>query len=129
MALNYSPYYKELCKTMNPYLAVIEVAQDSRNISMSLGNRIPMGTALDYVARNESPNPKDYPDHRLDRVKNYTDYMLDTAVRSAIISSYEQSLAKNNLVYDYKYVEDEPRKARVRIVMNILWDSRPHKEK
>ena len=114
---------------MNPYLAVIEVAEDSRKISSSLGNRIPMGTAIDYAARDEVPNPKDYPNHRLDRAKNYTDYMLDTAVRSAIISSYEQSLAKNNLVYDYKYVEDEPRKARVRIVMNILWDSRPHKEK
>ena len=127
MALNYSPRYKELCEIMNPYLAVLQVAQEARIISHSLDNRIPSATALDYAARDQLPNPKDYPDHRLDRVKNYIIYILDIEVKSAIIASYEQSLRKNNLVYDYRNVEDEPRQARVRIIMNVLWDSRPHK--
>ena len=127
MALNYNPRYKELCETMNPYLAVVQVAQEARIISQSLDNRIPSATALDYAARDQLPNPKDYPDHRLDRVKNYIIYILDIEVKSAIIASYEQSLRKNNLVYDYKNVDDEPRQARVRIIMNVLWDSRPHK--
>ena len=95
---------------------------------MSLDNRIPSATALDYASINKLPNPKDYPDHRLDRVKNYISYIDDIEVTSAIISSYEQSLQKNNLVYDYKNVDDEPRQTRIRIIMNILWDNRPHKE-
>ena len=128
MALNYNPHYTELCKHMNPYLAILQIAQESRQICNDLGNRIPDATALDYAARNEVPDPKQYPDHRLDRVKNYVVYVEDIEVRSAVVCSYEQSLAKNNLVYDYNTIEDEPRKARVRILMNILWDSRPHKK-
>ena len=127
MALINNSHYKELCETMNPYLAVLEVAKESRDISMSLDNRIPMGTALDYAAQSKVPNPKDYPDHRLDRVKEYLTYVNDYEIKYAILSSYEQSLTKNYLIYDYIMVEDEPRKARIRIILNILWDSRPHK--
>lgn len=127
MALNYNPHYQELCKTMNPYLAVMQIADDTRNISKSLDNRILYSTALDYVANDRIPNPKDFPDHRLDRVREYLLYVLDLEIKSAVIASYEQSLKKNNLVYDYKNVDDEPRRARVRVIMNILWDSRPHK--
>jgi len=113
---------------MNPYLAVIQMAEEARSISGSLGNRVLYSTALDYAARNQNPDPKDFPDRRLDRVKEYLTYVEDAGIRSAVITSYEQSLYKNNLVYDYKYINDEPRKARVRIIMNILWDSRPHKD-
>ena len=128
MSLAYSPHYQELCQQMNPYLAVLQIAKESRIISMSLDNRIPSATALDYASINQLPNPKDYPDHRLDRVKNYISYIDDVEVTSSIISSYEQSLQKNNLVYDYTNVDDEPRQARIRIIINILWDNRPHKE-
>ena len=127
MSLTSNLHYQELCTTMNPYLAILEVAQEARSISHSLDNRIPSATALDYAARNQLPNPADYPDHRLDRAKNYVVYIEDIEVRSAIVASYELSLHKNNLLYDYKNIEDKPRQARVRIVMNILWDSRPHK--
>ena len=129
MSLAYSSHYQELCKHMNPYLAVLQIAEESRLICMSLDNRIPSATALDYAANGLLPDPKDYPDHRLDRVKNYICYIEDIEVKSAISSSYEQSLQKNNLVYDYKNVTDEPRQARIRIVMNILWDNRPHKDR
>ena len=127
MALNYNPYYQELCTQMNPYIAVMEMAEVSRRISGSLGNRVLYSTALDYAAKDQLPDPKDFPDHRLDRVKEYLTYVDDLEVRSAVIASYEQSLSANNLVYDYKCVNDDPRKARVRIIMNILWDRRPHK--
>ena len=89
MALNYNPYYQELCTQMNPYLAVMQMAETSRLISGSLGNRVSYSTALDYAARNQTPDPKDFPDHRLDRVKEYLTYVEDIDVRSAIISSYE----------------------------------------
>lgn len=127
MALNYNPHYQELCDQMNPYLAVMQLAEETRNISMSLDNRILYSTALDYVANNKKPNPKDFPDHRLDRVREYLIYVTDVEIKAAVILSYEKSLKKNNLVYDYKNIEDMPRQARVRVILNILWDSRPHK--
>ena len=96
---------------------------------MSLGNRITDSDALSFAARGELPDPKDYPDHRLDRVKEYLTYIDDIAIKSAILSSYEESLLKNNLVYRYNTIEDEPRQSKVRVIMNILWDSRPHKDR
>lgn len=129
MSLTDNTAYKQLEKSLGTYEAVNVMAQKTREISSSLDNRIPLATALSFAARGELPNPKDYPDHRLDRVKNYITYIDDVEIKSAILRSYEKSLAKNNLVYEYKHVEDEPRKARIRIIMNILWDNRPHKEK
>lgn len=113
---------------MNPYLAVVQVAKEARGISKSLDNRIPSATALDFAAKGQIPDPKDYPDHRLDRAKNYVVYIEDIEVRSAVVASYEASLARDNLVYDYMVVDDEPRQAKIRIIMNILWDKRPHKK-
>lgn len=127
MSLTSNSQYKELCQQMNPYLAIMQMAEDTRNICSSLDNRITVSRALDYAAQGKLPNPKDYPDHRLDRVKEYLTYVLDIQIKSAIIKSYEQSLHKNHLIYDYNNIEDDPRQARVRVIMNILWDSRPNK--
>lgn len=127
MSLTHSPVYQELTKSLGSYQATIQMAQIAREIVSSLDYRIPWATALDYAARGELPNPKDYPDHRLDRVKDYLASVDDIEVKSAVLSSYEQSLAKNHLIYDYISVEDVPRQARIRIILNILWDKRPHK--
>ena len=129
MSLPYNPYYNELCKTTNPYLAAMQLAKNARAICESLPNRITESVALDYAARNQLPNPKDFPDHRLDRVREYLLYVDDIEIKSAVVRSYEASLVKNNLVYEYQNVSDEPRQARVRVIMNILWDSRPHKDR
>ena len=128
MPLNYSPYYKELSNQTSPYLAALELAQSARTICKSLDNRITTSQALDYAARGELPDPKDFPDHRLDRVKEYLLYVDDIEIKSAVIRSYEESLKHNNLVYEYQNVSDDPRMARVRVIMNILWDNRPHKD-
>lgn len=128
MSLIINPAYNQLEESLGPYYAVLQMAQDAREITKSLDNRITISSALDYAARGVIPDPKDYPDHRLDRVKNYIDYINDIEVKSAVIKSYEASLAKNNLYYEYDMVSDAPRKARIRILMNILWDNRPHKK-
>lgn len=128
MALNYNPAYKELEKSLGPYAAVMQIAENTREITASLDNRISSAIALDYACRGETPDPKDFPDHRLDRVKDYISYINDIEIKSAIIASYEESLRKYNLVYIYNNVEDEPRRSRIRIILNILWDQRPHKK-
>ncbi len=127
MALVDNQYYNTLCQQMNPYLAIMQMAKTTRNICSSLDNRITVSVALDYAAQGNTPNPKDFPDHRLDRVKEYVAYIDDISLKSAIIRSYELSLQKNNLIYEYQNVSDEFQQARVRIIMNILWDRRPHK--
>ena len=129
MSLIYNPTFKELEQSLGTYAAINIMAKQTREIAMSLGNRITDSDALSFAARGELPDPKDYPDHRLDRVKEYLTYIDDVAIKSAILSSYEESLLKNNLVYKYNTIEDEPRQSKVRVIMNILWDSRPHKDR
>ena len=127
MPLSCNPKYKELCQQGNQYLAVMQLAEETHKICNNLPNRILESTALDFAARGEIPNPKDFPDYRLNRVKEYLKYVDDIEIKSAVLKSYEQSLIKNNLIYDYDVISDEPRQGRVRIIMNILWDKRPHR--
>lgn len=129
MSLIYNPTYNELSQSLGPYLATLQIAQEAREIADSLGYRITYAQAIDFSARGELPNPKDYPDCRLNRVKEYLTYVNDVEIKTAVISSYEQSLAKNHLIYYYGVVEDTPRQARIRVILNILWDKRPHKDK
>lgn len=127
MSLSCNPKYKELCQQGNQYLAVMQLAEETRKICDNLPNRILESTALDFAARGEIPNPKDFPDYRLNRVKEYLKYVDDIEIKSAVLKSYEQSLIKNNLIYDYDVISDELRQGRVRVIMNILWDKRPHR--
>ena len=127
MSLIYNPTYNELTQSLGEYEAVMQIAKEAREIADSLGYRITYAQAIDFAARGELPDPKNYPDHRLDRVKEYLKYVNDVEIKSAVILSYEQSLAKNYLIYDYNTVEDLPRQARIRIILNMLWDKRPHK--
>lgn len=129
MSLIYNPTFKELEQSLGTYAAINIMAKQTREIAMSLGNRITDSDALSFAARGELPDQKDYPDHRLDRVKEYLTYIDDIAIKSAVLSSYEESLLKDNLVYRYNTIEDEPRQTKVRVIMNILWDSRPHKDR
>lgn len=129
MSLTINPVYKELNQTLGPYYAVIEIAQNAREIASELDNRITVSSALDFAARGLVPDPKDYPDHRLDRVKDYLVYVDDRDVKNAVIDSYEESLKKFHLVFIYNNIDDEPRRSRVRIILRILWDNRPHKKR
>lgn len=127
MSLINSPYYNELAKIHGPFYATMQIAKNAREIAKSLEYRISDSEALSYAANGMTPNPKDYPDKRLNRVKEYISYIDDEEVRLAILDSYEQSLKKYYLIYDYKSIGDEPRRSRIRIILNILWDTRPNK--
>lgn len=127
MSLTNSPYYNELAKFHGPFYATMQIAKNAREISKSLEYRISDAKALDYAANGKVPNPKDYPDKRLNRVRDYISYIEDEEVKSAIIDSYEKSLKNYYLIYMYNNVEDEARRSRIRIILNQLWDTRPHK--
>ena len=128
MSLVVNPAYNELAKTLGPYAATMYMAEEAKHSCDVLSHRITTAVALDYAARGEVPDPKDFPDHRLDRVKEYISYIEDIEIKSAIIAAYEESLRQQNLIYFYNTIQDEPRRSRIRIIMNILWDNRPHKK-
>lgn len=49
-------------------------------------------------------------------------YVEDVGVRDAVHETIQTSRESGHLIYSYKDVFDEPRKARVRILSNIIWD-------
>ena len=128
MSLVSNPEFDRLSKQIGPYAATIFMAKEAKHSCNVLSNRITTAVALDYAANGRTPDPKDFPDHRLDRVKEYISYIDDIEIKSAIIAAYEESLRQQNLIYLYNTVQDEPRRSRIRIIMNILWDNRPHKK-
>lgn len=127
MSLTNHPEFDRLSKQYGSYYATMQIAKNAREIAKSLEYRISDSEALTYAANGMTPNPKDYPDKRLNRVKEYISYIDDEEVRLAILDSYEQSLKNYYLIYDYKSIGDEPRRSRIRIILNILWDTRPNK--
>ena len=128
MSLINNPEFDKLSKQLGPYGATMYMAKEAKHSCDVLSHRITTAVALDYAARGEVPDPKDFPDHRLDRVKEYISYIEDIEIKSAIIAAYEESLRQGNLIYLYNTVQDEPRRSRIRIILNILWDNRPHKK-
>ena len=128
MSLISNPEFNALSKQVGPYAATMVMAKEAKHSCDVLSHRITTAVALDYAANGRIPDPKDFPDHRLDRVKEYISYIDDIEIKSAIIASYEESLKQQDLIYIYNTVQDEPRRSRIRIIMNILWDNRPHKK-
>ena len=126
MGLCDNSYFNSLSKAHGQFYATLVIAKSALEVCKQLPGRIEVSTAIDYVASGKSINPEDFPNHRLDVAKDYTLYILDEEVRTAILVSYEKSLACDNLVYDYQSITDEPRQQRVRIVTRILWDRHLH---
>lgn len=117
--------FDRLSNQYGPFYATMQIAKNAREIVKSLEYRISDSEALTYAANGMAPNPKDYPDKRLNRVRDYISYIEDEEVKSAIIDSYEKSLKNYYLIYIYNNIEDEPRRSRIRIILNQLWDTRP----
>ena len=128
MSLVVNPAYNELAKAVGPYAATMYMAEEAKHSCNILSHRITTAVALNYAANGRIPDPKDFPDHRLDRVKEYITYIDDIEIKSAVIVSYEESLKNHDLIYCYNTIQDAPRRTRIRIIMNILWDNRPHKK-
>lgn len=126
MGLNSNPYYEERCATANKFMIAMEIAKQSRQICMDMPHRIEMSSAINCVANGITPNPDDYVDHRMDKVEDYLCGVSDNEVANAVMKSYSKSLEFNNLVYVYDEVRDSNRRAKVRIIMRMLWQDGPY---
>ena len=55
-------------------------------------------------------------------IEDKLSFVSNTSVREAAKMSVINSLYKGNLVYQYNDIDDEPTKARVRVLTNMIWD-------
>ena len=48
-------------------------------------------------------------------------YIADKEVCNAVYDSYYDSKKQTHLIYVYNSIQDEPRRARVRVLTRMLW--------
>lgn len=120
------PFYDSLCKNANPYQAAMQIAQASRNMCIDIPHRLEMSRAIEFASNGIVPNADDYIDHRMDHVEDYLCGVADSDIADAVRISYAKSLEYNNLVYVYNQVHDRSRRAKIRIILKMLWQDGPY---
>lgn len=115
----------------NRYAAIRYVAKKARNLAEKYENVISHAEALTWVLTNEAPNNILSYYYRmlelreqgsLSAAKEQIAHILDKNVKNSVIESLRRSIQAGYLIYHYEEVYDSDRKARVRILTNMLWD-------
>ena len=122
------PFIHELEKTMPRYRIVMMIAAKARQKAKECDYHITDSQAITWAIRGIAPR-FNRPNRQVGAIsrfeQNYLNELLcyvdDPEVQSAVIESYRESKASQNLVYIYKTIEDEPRRARVRVLVRMVW--------
>lgn len=121
--------YTELTdKVGNPYNAVSLIAAMARKLAEDNDNVISHSEALSWVLHGERPcleSRRRYIQNVTKHKISYIDDLLsgvdDNYVCDSVRRSVELSEKNRHLIYVYKDVDDEPRRARVRILTRMIW--------
>lgn len=123
-----APERERIMKSGNPYREVMKIAAAARKKAKECDYQIRDSEALTWVIQGIEPRqrPPKWNDKVVSRYEqNYLDetlcYIDDVEVRDAVEASFRDSKTSNNLSYTYKSIDDEPRKARVRVIVNMVW--------
>ena len=111
------------------FAAIVYVSKLARHRAMSVNNCITESQAISWVITGVKPlrvdeymhekelREKADLDYAEDRLLSVEDLQVRQAVHDTIIASKEIG----HLIYSYSQVYDESRKARVRILSNMIW--------
>jgi len=125
-------YFEDKTKQLGSiYAAVNHIAKQARKLEESYDNKILSSEALTWVMTGEEPKIlsvlKNIDKKRLtDEIRTMEEYLIyidDLDVRYAVQDSIEKSISHKHLSYTYNNVEDDPRKARIRVLCNMIWQN------
>jgi hypothetical protein len=114
----------------NRFSVVTTIAQIARERSKDYNGYILDSQALTWVIQGIEPEYIKGPNLNMNKyikpfeqvnIDDMLSYVDDNEVCDAVIESYNESKKQNHLIYLYKNIEDEPRKARVRILSRMFW--------
>nr|DAE37501.1 MAG TPA: hypothetical protein [Caudoviricetes sp.] len=112
----------------NVYRAVYELGQSAAKRVKDCNNKISNSEAISWVLNGDKPDyehRRAYWDTKKAIIEQYIDTNLelvdDKQIRKCVRSSVWDSLNHRYLLYDYKGVDDEPRRARIRILTKLIW--------
>ncbi len=112
------------------YAAILYISGVARRRMKRVNNCISESEAISWIITGKEPEylqkKLEYADYRKNIDLIYANdrllYIEDTEVREATRETILASKRENHLIYKYKDVSDESRKARVRILSNLIWD-------
>lgn len=116
------------------FAAIMYISQVARHRAKSVHNCITESQAISWVItgiepESLKPNLAKWHKRRIMDILYAEDrllYIEDKEVADAVRETVMSARKTNNLVYSYKEVCDESRKARVRILSQLIWDEMRH---
>ena len=112
------------------FAAINYVALLARHRRSKVHNCITESQALAWVVTGVEPEDiqiyykkqAQYRNRKSLYVQDRLMYIEDEEVREDVRNIISEAIQSHHLIYTYKYVSDECRQARVRILSNMIWD-------
>lgn len=119
-------YRKQLEHCDNIYVEVKHVMNAARQLATECDNRILHSQAISSVIRGDSIEPMSHihevqDEYEARYIRDVFCYIADKELCDAIYDSFYDSKKHKHLIYVYNSINDEPRKARVRVLTRMLW--------
>lgn len=110
----------------SPYAAVNYLANLARKLLIDNNNQILESQAITWALTGEAPKIERKKITKVDTsnmcgIDEVLCYVDDDEVCESVRNSYHQSLKSHHLIYCYHNSLDEYRKARVRILVRMIW--------
>ena len=119
---------EHILKTECIYLAVNRIANLARQKSKECGYQIRDAEAVTWAIQGVEPGYQQLTEreqyiskYRFSYLTELSCYIDDLEVKEAFEESYRESKIAQNLTYRYKTIIDEPRQARVRVLLRMVW--------
>ena len=110
------------------YAAVNKIAADAREKLQEVGHLCNISDAIRWAVTGEEPNihvnEAAISIAKRSDIDRYMDALFDNVdddeVKAAVEDSVRFSRYQGHLIYEYKDIQDEPRKARVRVLVRMV---------
>lgn len=119
-------YRRKLEHCDNIYVEVKKIMSAARKLSAECDNSILHSQAISSVIRGDAieqmPHITEAQDeYEAQHIRELFCYIADKEVCDAVYDSFYDSKKHKHLIYVYNSIDDEPRKARVRVLTRMLW--------
>ncbi len=132
MSMMHIEEFNELCKEKQfstVYEGVMWVAVEARKKANQTGNLLLHSEAIDWVLTGKEPEVIKILQDKKKQRKSFTrayleeilSYVDDKEVCRSVKDSIYESKKCNHLIYIYKDVQDDSRRARIRVLTRMIW--------
>ena len=121
---SYKPFYGSLNNSTNLYSDIMSVVKSSKQLSGKC--RMLQSEAISSIISGAASHAEYDTSELIDEyeskyIKELFSYIDDKQIKDSVYDSFYESKRCKNLIYVYNDIDDEPRRARVRILTRKLW--------